>query len=486
MRSSIAALAALVALSGCKSEKLKSVEAELAAGKARLATLEAKRQELTARARQLQLARKTFAEQADQAELARNRLWAAAGVLQGQPVPDGVLLDDALRAKSPELGALAAQIVQRQLPCEAAKAEGDERDGPDCEPPPLDDACDGVAERVYQEFQWGCSHVVAAGNGPATAVCTSRFPSAGSEYPLFTLDDRVEAVAVRLAFENKGRLFVADWPPPSLDLYRPANESELTACGNENAARQCVRNCDSSFNRLPGGCDDWAGDGDEADYGEESEEPAELRQAREAAAIAEREAAEAREELAYQECLAPCQESETGETPEPRLVGLGFKRTPAPGVFQFEALVPQPDGGTSTRALLLSFPAYFQAIDGTLEVPEKDTVLELSEEFETERLIEGPVVDGKQLLAGVSPEGQPVAIEVTLDGSASPVWPDLDEVRAFAEKGKHAGLVAAVDKAKAERAAYAAKLAAKDAGVVDAGVVDAGVTNVPADAGGVP
>ncbi|HEY1087852.1 MAG TPA: hypothetical protein VGE37_09160, partial [Archangium sp.] len=103
MRSSIAVLA-LIAVGGCKSEKLRAVETDLEAARLRVAALDKKRQELTGKLKQLQLTRKTYAQQADEAELARARLNGATFVLNGGAIPDSLLLDEAMRAKSPELG----------------------------------------------------------------------------------------------------------------------------------------------------------------------------------------------------------------------------------------------------------------------------------------------------------------------------------------------------------------------------------------------
>lgn len=484
MRSSIAALA-LLAVAGCKSEKLKAVETDLEAARLRVAALDKKRLELTAKSKQLQLTRKTYAQQADEAELARVRLNGATFVLSGGTIPDSLLLDEAMRAKSPELGTLAAKIVQRQLPCVDPDAPGEEPDGPDCSPPPLDDACEGVDERVYQPFAWSCPAVVTE-QGPATAVCTSPVEMASSEYPLFTTTDKVNGVVVRLAFESKGRLVVGDWPTPKLDYYYPTNDDELATCRASNDSMQCVRACDEKFQRLPGGCDDWAGDGYDGEGGEESEEPAELREARRAAAEAELEAGRARDEVAYQECLVGCGDGEIDLENDPVAdMSLEFKKAPAPGVFQFAAKVPKSDGGVSNRAVLLSFPAFFEAKAGTLELGDKDTVRDLSYEFETEHLIEGPVADGKRVYAGMTPEDTIAVMEVSLDGSEAPQWLGVDEGCAFAEKMKNKDLIRGCKAAQDERARIAAKVI--DAGMPDAGVPDAGVPDAgTSDAGGAP
>ena len=111
MRTMLAVTMAAFAFQGCKSQKVIEVETEIAAAKARVTTLEKRRQELTAEMRKLQVERKTFSQQADEAALAKERLSAAGYVLRNEPIPEGVQLDEALRSKSPKLGALAASIA---------------------------------------------------------------------------------------------------------------------------------------------------------------------------------------------------------------------------------------------------------------------------------------------------------------------------------------------------------------------------------------
>ena len=233
MRTMLAMTVVALTAAGCKSQKVIAVETEVAAAKARVATLEKRRQELTADSRTLQVERKTFTHQADEAALAKERLVAAGLALQGLPIPDGVLLDEALRAKSAKLGELAATIVQRQLPCIDPNAEKDaEADGPDCSPPPLDDSCEGVAARSTQAFSWSCQDIVTSGKAPPTAVCLANADVAESAYPLDGPTDRLDADVVRLAFEKAGRLLVADWPPPNLEFYTPASmHGSRLGCG---------------------------------------------------------------------------------------------------------------------------------------------------------------------------------------------------------------------------------------------------------------
>lgn len=494
----------LVLVTSCKSQKVIEVETEIAAAKGRVASLEKKRQELTSELKRLQVERKTFGQQADEAALARERLAAASWALAGKPIPDGIQLDEALRAKSPTLGKLAAAIVQRQLPCideTAQQNEEDERS--DCEPPPLDDACEGVSETLTQSFSWRCQQLPAKGKVPATALCFSKAELASSDYPLETPTTHIEADVVRMAYEKNGRLIVADWPPPAHELYEPANWSELATCQSENENAQCVRSCDTRWGKV-GGCGDWGYDGYEGQQGEgddENPEPYELRAAREAAERAEREAQEARDELAYQECIAQCGSPESEEE-EIKQISLEYKSSPAPGLYQL-AVKGQSDEGKATESttLLVSFLAAHDEIAGSAEPEKEDTVGDLSTVLAVRKIIEGKVTDGTRVLAGLTLNDQPTAARITMDGTVAPVALTLDETCTFADEIKNTQLqercVVAKkqrdeqkEKAEALAAAEAAKKAAKLDGGVDAGVVDAGVDAGPtpstADAGVTP
>lgn len=489
MRTMLAVTLAAFVVQGCKSQKVIAAETELAAVKGRIATLEKRRQELTAESRKLQVERATFSQQSDEAALAKERLVAAGSVLRNEPIPDGVQLDEALRTKSPKLGALAASIVQRQLPCvdENATPEQDEFQG-DCSTPQLDDSCEGVSETSTQSFRWTCQQVAASGKTPAAALCLSSAELTDAAYPVAVETLHVEGDVVRMAFERRGRLVVADWPPPSLALYTPENWAELATCRSENEHSQCVRTCDERHGRLNNGCDDWADgyQGEGGDGEDEDTEPYELRAAREAAEREEREAVEARDEVKYQECLAGCETSEDAE-PEPiARVSLDYKRSPAPGLFQFDVGIDDEDGGTPAHTLLISFPALHEELAGSEgATPEEDTVDELVTTLDVERLIEGKIVDGQRVLAGLTLQGTPVAARISMDGTKAPVLLELDEVCAFADDAKSTPLqqrcvVAKTqrDEAKAKAAAAAAKAAARDAGTVTvtAAAADAGVT----------
>lgn len=469
----LAVTCALFAAQGCKSQKVLAVETEIAAARGRLASLEKRRQELGAESRRLQVERKTFSHQADEAALAKERLVAAGLALRGLPLPDGVLLDEALRAKSPKLGELAASIVQRQLPCADPDAPpDDEATGPDCLPAPLADACEGVSARKTQSLAWSCPAIVPTDKGPAAAVCVATAALAESIYPLSAPTLHVEGDVLRLAFEKNGRLVVGDWPPPNVEVYRPENWSELETCAAENSHAQCVRSCDERHGRL-GGCDDWADGYEGGGEGEEDTEPYELRAAREAAARAEAEAAQARDELSYQECLAGC---ETGEEAEPEpisRVSLAYRRSPAPGLFQFDVELSDEDGGVPAHTVLISFPALHEALAGDAEAPgEDDTVREVVTALDVQKLSEGQAVDGKRIFAGLTQEGFPVGVRASVDGKTPPIDLELDEVCDFAEHRKDSVMLERCGVAKAEREVARAKAAAR----ADGGVRDAGVT----------
>ena len=380
---------------------------------------------------------------------------------------------------------LAAAIVQRQLPCIDPEADTEEGpDGPDCSPPPVDDACEGVSQRSTQSFVWDCKDIVTTGKAPATAVCVSSAELDQSFYPLSAPTAHLQGDVVRLAFEKGGRLLVADWPPPNLDLYSPSNWSELASCEEENGHLQCVRSCDERHGRL-GGCDDWGGEGGDGEGEGTETESYELQAAREAAAREEREAAEARDELSYQECLAACSSGEEGDPeaePSNAVVYLEYRRSPAPGLFQFDVELAEEDGGVPDHTLLLSFPALHDALAGTDAPDGEDTVHELTTALDVEKLIEGKVVDGLKVYAGIGLNGTPMAVRVSMDGKLAPTELELDDVCEFAEQLKSSKLLERCVVAKAAREEAKVKAAAKADGGVDgglspdAGLVDAGVS----------
>ena len=477
----------IVLVTSCKSQKVIEVETEIAAAKSRVAALDKKRQELTTDLKRLQIERKTFGQQADEAALARERLNAAYYALTQKPLPDGIQLDEALRAKSPTLGKLAAEIVQRQLPCiDESDAPSDADGQGDCSPPPLADACEGVSETSTQAFAWNCKTLPANGKVPALALCLSRAELAASDYPPTVSTNHLEGDVVRMAYEKKGRLFVADWPPPSMALYEPENYAELATCQSENDNAQCVRTCDERWGKL-GGCGDWGGDGYEGEGGDADgdEEPYELRAAREAAAREEREAQEARDELSYQECVAACGSPETEEEVISH-VSLEYKSTPAPGLYQFAVKGQNEEGkATETNTLLISFMSVHDELAGNGEPGEEDTVGDLNTVLNVRKIIEGKVTDGERVLAGLTTEDLPTAARITMDGTKPPVKLDLDQTCAFADELKNTLLqercVVAKkqrDEQKAKDEARVAAEAAKKAAKLDGGVGDAGTVAV--------
>lgn len=470
----------LVVGSGCKSQKLVAVETEVAAAKARLATLDKKRRELLDETKKVDVSRKTYAQQADEAEVAKQRLVAAGLVLHGDPVPDSVLLEDALRSKSPELGKLAASIVQRQLPCVDEKDEPENDDeGPedgsgDCSPPALPDECEGVPETVMQSFTWSCEIVKRKATRPV-ALCTSDVNGSTSTWPLSAPSQRLDAQAVRMAFEHQGRLVVADWPRPSTDLYRPRNDDELAQCQSQNDDAQCIRTCDERYGRLDEVCGRYGDDGDYGDGEEDDGENPEVAAARRASQEADAEAARAREELEYQQCLAACEPAEEEYEPEvPFTAELSLRKDGYPGVFIFDVSYtdPEPDAGAwPAEVLVLGFGESLLAVEDP--APETDTVDALTELLLVDEVktFESPM---GLVLYGVDSKNRPAGALVSRDGTMPP---------SMLTREKACELTPQSDKAFAK--ACAALPPQKATGVdasVDAGV-DAGVGDAGVDAG---
>ena len=105
-----------------------------------------------------------------------------------------------------------------------------------------------------------------------------------------------------------------------------------------------------------------------------------------------------------------------------------------------------------------------------------DTVLDV------EHLLEGKVLDGGRIFAGVSLAGLPVGVRASVDGKTPPAALDLDEVCAFGEALKAGAMLQPCVGARAQRddarARAAAKAAKADAGgpPLEGGAVDAGVS----------
>jgi hypothetical protein len=426
------ALAVTVTVAGCKSQKVVQAEIELAAAKARVATLDKKRKDLTDELKRTEVARRTFAQQADEAEVAKQRLVSAGLVLHGDPVPDSVLLEDALRTKSPKLGALAASIVQRQLPCVEDKAgdapdeqpdEG-EGDGYNCSPPELEDACVGVLEETVQSFKWECPAVVKAQGARPVAVCLAQGvwrsdTWEGVSYPTTQTDNQV----IRLALVNKNRLFVSDFPKPSMALYRPHNDEELATCAAENEDAQCIRKCDTDFGRLENTCERYGDYGDEGPDYDDSEENPDVAAARRAAEQADAEAARAREELQYQECLARCARSPDEREPE-AVVGLRYTLTEDryPGVFIFEVDYDsgEADGGAlPSQVVVLGLDDALTEVTDPEAASEDDTMGEVAWLLHVKTLQKHETPEGL-VLFGEAPNGAIDAVLISKSGKAAP------------------------------------------------------------------
>ena len=87
--------------------------------------------------------------------------------------------------------------------------------------------------------------------------------------------------------------------------------------------------------------------------------------------------AEAREDLQYQECRAPCERSpDSEELPVPDSVSLVLRPERYPGLFLFDVMVDEHDdvGVRPSRVLVLSFDELFEARRGELELPADDLV----------------------------------------------------------------------------------------------------------------
>lgn len=469
-------LSVVLVFVGCKSERLKTTEAELAAAKARVATMDTRRADMVKELNTIEGARRKAAKDADATEYAITRLSGALQVLDGKPVPDGLLLDDALKSKSPELGRLAATIVQRQLPCVSDDEQSDEpedqRDG--CEPPPPPDACEGVPPRTVQDFSWSCVALDERKGAPTVAICSSMLSGH-------------EVGALRLAFLHQGRIIVGDYPAPSVELYQPENVSEISACNDANAVSSCESTCDSRFGHNdcydPYEGIDYGNRGDDDDDNDES---AELRAARIAAQEAAATAEYAAGELAYQECRAGC-----ASTPEEEAEVLpsefDYVDTIAPGVFQFRNRTgPDADGGYDEGDAIISFPTYNQVLADNFETDEDDVQGLSLELYSDEGIVTDKPADGALLMAGYHAPNV-TGIKVFLDGKTPVSTLSTADTCAFVERMKNKRLIELCTKQLAEETERAEKRAAAaaraDAGIADAGVpaFDGGV-----DAGGAP
>ena len=310
----------------CHDSKVDKAEADLLAVKAHVAALKTKHQELLVRTKQAELSRWALAQQADDAALASLQLSAAEGVLEGKPLAAAFELPAMVTSKdSKAVLEFAAHAVQDVVPCVKPGdpdygGPGYSR-GPNCDPPPVEDTCAGVAARNVISGKWSCETKVEGGPKlPALLACTltAEYPPDAPAELNETKGMVISRTLVRAAFTHQGHLYVADYPAPSIDAYQPANQLPLEACKSENGKLECERSCEDSFHRLDRpNCGIGAdGEGDTYDGpppSEEPDEPAEVRSAREEAARAEgraaaaqRDADAAKDELAYQECRSAC------------------------------------------------------------------------------------------------------------------------------------------------------------------------------------
>lgn len=434
MRALVATLAACCALQGCKSQKLLAVERDLAATRARLDALALQKSEALAKAKERNTARWTLAQQADQTEQEQHRLTAALDVLGGGAVPKVLALADALATKGADVDGVAADIASEDLPCVAgeqppAEGEADMPYGEPCHEVELQDACEGVPERTEAALTWSCeARVPGKGGGPDSAVCLAsyHYPTEGLTVPAQFVATELDLTVVRVAFEHQGRLYVADYPAPSVAQYRPKNVSGLDGCAAENSNAQCVRRCESSAGRvqMTGACE---GDGDWDGPHGDSDEPAEVSRAREEAERARLAAAEAETELAYQQCMSGCNpqpepapeagpEGEPDQGPPvPPSVEFTWRASPAPGLYIFDKVAKEPQASWPATAVLLLHPKLGELLDGALEAPAADTLYALELQAE---LIDATATEpdhGKAAFIGLD-NGDPAGVVFSSDG----------------------------------------------------------------------
>ncbi len=374
-----AAVVALLALTACGSNQEREKQAR------ELAAAERKGVEARAFNEGLERERKLLAEKLQEAEarLAEIRrehhaTLAAAAYLSGHGVPfdedmraadNGFLLTEAVRQKDQKaIGELAARALEDARPCAtAAEVEGEDASacGP-CEVAPFEDTCADVETNVESSLEWSCAALARSVEGvPPAAFCTAALehpaPGAGVDSPYSERRLPTSLQVVRIAFAHQGQLYVSDYPKPEPTLYNPPNVEPLVECKAETARNECIHKCEVRYDRYEDPCACETGDepddhehDDSEEGGEEDDVPAEVREARRAAAEAEAEAeaarqraAEAQEEVEYQECLAACEpekeevaesaeDDENAETrvePDAAAVTASLEATPAPGVF---------------------------------------------------------------------------------------------------------------------------------------------------------
>jgi hypothetical protein len=375
------AVLALLALTACGSSQEREKQArELAAAERQVAEARAFNEGLERERKQL--TGKLMEAEGRLAELrgAYNGTLAAAAYLAEEghglvldedmrAAREGFLLAESLRQKDPKAtGEVVARVLEDARPCAATTEEQGDSEaacGP-CEVAPFEDTCVGVEPNLESSLEWSCAAVARSAEGvPPAAFCTSTLehpaPGYGVESPYSERGLPTSLQVVRIAFAHQGRLYVSDYPKPEPTLYNPPNVEPLVQCKAETARNECIHKCEVRFERYVDPCACETGDEpDEHDHedpeegDEEDGVPAEVREARRAAAEAEAEAEEARkraleaqQEVEYQECLAACEpgkeelaeladdddNAETHVEPESIAVTASLEATPAPGVF---------------------------------------------------------------------------------------------------------------------------------------------------------
>ena len=396
-------VAALLALAGCGANPEREKQAqELAAAEKKLAGAKTANEDME---REKQLVSTKLAEaqaRLDEVRAAYHGTLAGAAYLADEgkgltltwemhAAREGFLLAEAVRQKDKKaIEELGARVLADERPCAASAEDAENVDecGP-CEVAPFEDACTEVATNTTSTPEWSCVSLERTGQGlPPAAFCTSSLlhpapgPNVDSPYAEQNLLTGLDVV--RVAFAHEGRLYVSDYPQPEPTLYNPPNVDPLVECKATTARNECIHQCEVKFNRYEDPCACESGD-DPDDYHdhmgeeEESDEPAEVREARRAAAEAEAEAEaarqraeEAQQEVAYQECRAACEpepepepevdapedaEAEVRVEPVSTTVTMSLEAAPAPGIFvvtrAVSALGPDDKALSETKSVLL-------------------------------------------------------------------------------------------------------------------------------------
>jgi len=440
------AFGCFVLLGGCEKarEDLKAAKKSAEEAEQRLGELKARQPTLAAERAKLLKEREERQQQLAAVEPGYGLALAAAAYLNdeelaaayGQTMPaarDGYLFQ-AAAAKGERAGleALVAQYAQAQRACPKSGEEERVPEEEPCVSQPYEDACQYVERTLEVMPQWSCLDVVAHQGVPSSVFCAGlvTYPP-GASYATSSM--RTSTELVRVAFLD-GELRVSDYPAPDDAVFNAENREALDACEAENAVNACTHGCDVEYGRYTDPCDpepdygcEGCGDGD-YEEGEGSEESEEVRAARlaaeeaeEAARLAQQEAERARQEVAYQECLAGCRPADPSEVPEPETQGEGegegepaeppppppleadavevttrLASSPAPGVYvvhvderYFDDSLPETPLGQLSRTALLVDPNMATLLEkgeiGTAGKPRLDALQHLGE-AEDERL----------------------------------------------------------------------------------------------------